>query len=167
MPTATTTIGAIIKQMETTIRGLTPALLDDVAFRIMSTRRDFEEWSETNPAASFRRYQIRDVGEYEPPTISNTDVEMLTTELELTMSYPMDLSGAYADSTVPPDDRQDVEDLMRQDMHQIRDAIGINGSANYATGQIVAREQSLTIEDGESVIFLTMPFETIFYRSMP
>lgn len=156
---ATTTIKLIRDQQSTLIEALTPTSLSGQLFREHERRDDFREWAEETPGAALRKFYIEDVGDYAPPLSSNSDDEELITTIEVLVAYPKD-------SRYGAGERRTMNDVMREDMHQIDTAIGHRGTANYVSGQNAAVAQNKETEEGELVDFLVLSYEVNFRRAM-
>lgn len=85
---------------------------------------DFSEWAEAHAAGAFRRFQVRDTGAFEPPRISNTDVEARELELQILIAYPQTHRAGALNAL-------DRDDMLLADAHQIDRAIGMAGRANF------------------------------------
>src|SRR5690349_3072119 len=94
MATPTTTAGAIRDRIATVIEAIVPAVGPSAApdNRFKRYRNeggaDFEKWAAENPQAAFRRFQVRDDGNAEPPEVSNEDVEALRVTFHVMVAYP-------------------------------------------------------------------------------
>jgi hypothetical protein len=85
---------------------------------------DFEDWARSNPDGAFRRFQVRDTGEQAPPEVSNTNLEWRSVTFEIVVAYPQS-------HRTGPQNALDRDDIMSADQHQIEQAIGVNGYANF------------------------------------
>jgi hypothetical protein len=121
---------------------------------------DFPEWSETNPAACLRRFQIRDDGNETPPEVSNTDVDQREATLIVRIAYPQ--TGRYGG-----DQALDRDDVIDEDWGRINGKLGIYGRANF-TGAYdctpLGAERS--IERGSAVDILVVTVRVSFYRTV-
>ncbi len=86
---------------------------------------DFEEWCEKNPAAAFRRFQVREVGEDGEPDVSNTTEEAVETIFEIRIGYPQ--THRYG-----PQNAMDRDDIAKEDWKLIKQTIGANGRSNFS-----------------------------------
>jgi hypothetical protein len=84
---------------------------------------------------------------------------MRNEQVTITLAYPLAL-GMFG-----CEDLDDVEDLIRADAKQIRDAIFSAG--NYVTGQLAARPLDLPETDrgGEGIWFQDLPFDVTYYEA--
>src|SRR5687767_5269700 len=104
------------------VRGLTPTVLADVAFRHFQEDRasEFRAHCERSPNAALRSFAIRNLGPQRPPEVSGGDVEWVETSFEFVMAYPM--TNEYGEQG-----RLDMDDVIESDATQIRAAIGTWG----------------------------------------
>ena len=146
------------------IEGLSPLVLSANPFLRFRNEggADFESWSEENPQACLRRFQVRDTGEDSPPTISNTDVEFVHVTFEIVVSYPQT-------HRFGPDNALDRDDLMKSDQRQIEHAVGLCGYANFIDPHPSAAWESGTTDRriGQSTDFLVIRQVMCFYQATP
>jgi hypothetical protein len=107
---------------------LTPTSLSSDKFRQYRNEgaADFEEFITKNPAAAFRRFQVREIGDESNPLTSNTTEERLPVEFEIVIAYPQ--THRYGSGNA-----LDRDDVARQDWKAIKHAIGIDGRANFTS----------------------------------
>jgi len=162
LDTPTTTVELVRDGMISAVHGLTPELLADTRFRVNRAVFDFEDWCENHANACFRRFQIKDLGGYEPPQISDHIIESLESELQVLVAYPMALITKFG-----AEGERDMYDLVRSDMHLIDGAIGHRGGAkgNYVSGQHGTVINEKTFREGDGVLFLEMFARSYFYRT--
>jgi hypothetical protein len=155
----TTTAAAIRDAMIALVEGLTPTTLASDRFLAHREGLDFRTASEANPPACLRRFSIRTTGTVSPPTVTNTDVEWVETDLECVIAYaPNGRHGAKF--------LTDLDDAIEHDLRQIEHTIGTNGYAFYAqatAGATVTTVDS-TREDGGPVTFAVLNLHAGFYR---
>lgn len=157
MPTTTVTI--IRDQMLTVIEGLSPTSSAGVKFRGHRDESDFFEWCGTNKAAALRRIEVRGGTSYTGPDVTNTDVEWHRVPVSVTVAYPLEW-GKYGLKN-----RASLEKVVEEDMHQIDDAIGVRGMANWTGGSFAVKVDDDTAEQ-DGVLFVRMKFEVGYYRSV-
>ncbi len=124
----TSTIAAIRDRVITVIAGLTPTSLSGNKFVKHRNEQggDFMAWAVANPQAAFRRFQVRDMGNDEPPATSAVDVEERQATLQIIIAYPQT-------NRTGPDAALDRDDVMDQDWGKIDLAIGMCGKANFTS----------------------------------
>ena len=153
----TTTFESVRNTQLSTVEGLTPSLVSEIKFLRHNEESNFRTWCEENPQAAFRRFSIVDLYNYEPPEISNADVEFVVGREEVVICYPEDYRyGA--------DNFRDLRDLIRSDQYQIDDALGHRGTGNYTDAHAVL--ETVTMEDEEGISFLSLIYVFRFYRSV-
>jgi hypothetical protein len=110
------------------LEALTPDSLADVRFRRYRNEddADFPAWAERNAAACLRRFQVREIGDDEPPLVSNVQVEVIETEFEIRIAYPQTHRYGAANA-------MDRDDVMNQDWKRINFLIGIYGRGNFSS----------------------------------
>lgn len=145
---AVTTTFEIRATLTAVVEALVPTQIPEHRFfpiRAITQRpsNSFRGWADANDSASFRSFDIEEIGGFENVGIQNGDVIRKRGEMLLTMCYP----NAYAYYAI---DAQ--QDLMFTDMNQIEAAIGIHGLANWPAGS-VAVESLQEREEGETVRF--------------
>ncbi len=155
----TTTVSTIRDQMVSVLEGLTPTSHAGVKFRGHRDEMEFFEWCGTNKAASLRRIEVRGGTSFEPPEVTNTDVEFHRTPMTVTVAYPLEW-GKYG-----PKNRASLEKLIEQDMHQIDDSIGARGQANWTGGSWAMKVRDEVAEQ-DGVLFMRMEFQVGYYRSV-
>lgn len=165
---STTTAEAIRDRILTVIEALTPSSLSADKFRRYRNEggADFVSWCEANPAAAFRRVQVRSSGAVQSPAVSNTDVEEHVASFLVIVAYPQ-TSRSGRDAAL------DRDDLIDADAHSIDNAIGMRGTANFRTPYPDAWWSSpgegaehVTVERGDGVDFLTMRVDYRYHRAV-
>lgn len=158
MAIATTTPELIRNQWLTLIEALTPAQHSAQGFEAAQSALAFDQWAEDNPQACLRRFDVTDTTDRDDPSIavSNQDVELAIMQAELLVAYPHSL-GIYGSENL-----RDLQDMMRADADQIRKAIGINGGANYVSGQLRC-DARYRFELREKVSFAVFELEAEYY----
>lgn len=118
---------AIRDRVYALIEALTPSSLSATKFRRYRNEAgaDFDAWSEKNPSGAFRRFQVRETGDDEPPDVSNTDLEAVELELTIRIAYPQ--THRYGSANA-----MDRDDVINQDWKLINAAVGIYGRANFS-----------------------------------
>jgi hypothetical protein len=126
VPTGTTTAAEIRDRMIAVITALTPSAMTLPRFQLYQHEGagDFLEWAQLQPAAALRRFSVRTVGEASEPLVSNTDVELVRQMFEVVVAYPQ--TSRYGGQLA-----LDRDDVAEADRLQIRNAIGLNGGANF------------------------------------
>lgn len=119
---------------------------------------DFMEWAGTFPNASFRRFQVRDIGRDQPPDISNGDVEARYVTFRVLVAYPQG-------SRTGPLNTLSRDDMMSSDQHQIEHTIGLAGYGNFPTASWVSGSTDRVTHG--SVDFLSITQTMRFYRRFP
>ncbi len=124
--TFTTTAGAIRDRAHDVIEALTPKLLSAPKFVRYRNEgpADFSTWAANNVEGALRRFQVRDEGVDEPPTISNTDIERHQVNLIVIVAYPQDARAGRKNGL-------SRDDLIDTDFRQINFAIGMCGRVNF------------------------------------
>ncbi len=108
------------------IKALTPTTLSSDKFREYRNEgaANFDDAMEKNPAAAFRRFQVRQVGDEEDPDVSNTQFEAVVLSLEIRIAYPQ--THRYG-----PANGMDRDDVINQDWLRVNFAAGIYGRGNF------------------------------------
>ena len=121
---------------------------------------DFRDWAEKNLAASFRRFQVRNLGNDEPPTISNTDFEERRLSLQILIAYPQ-TNRAGSDNAL------DRDDIIEQDWDYIDFNIGLCSRGNF-TGTYDCTPLGCTkeIERGSVCDFMVIRAEYLYKRAL-
>jgi hypothetical protein len=114
----TTTLGAIINQMETTINALTPETFPAVLFRRAPRDKQLETWAVEHNSSSevSRKYQIRRVKESQDPPFMHPEQVDRSDEVEIVVSY-------YVKEFHQSQDVDDTEDAIRSDANKIWGAL--------------------------------------------
>ena len=156
MATPTTTAQLIREDRSTIMQAITPAQLSGVAFAEFERSEDFREWSESNPAACLRRFQIRDLATYEQPAISDGRIEAQSTQFQITVAYPRDSRfGKSGDSS--------LEDAIRADHLKILHNLGIVAQGSYPSGCELFQLVEYEIDrDDDSAWFLVATYDVAF-----
>jgi hypothetical protein len=164
----TTTASAIRQRIVTVIKAVVPALDSHTPFKPYLNQQgaDFRADCEQAPQGSVRRFQVRDVGDDQPPAIVNSDIEERRVTFEVIVAYPQTHRWGV-------DAALDRDDAMSADQHKIEHAIGLNGRENFASSVNPAypdacwREGHTMREVGNGVDFLVITQTMSFFRSMP
>lgn len=166
---ALATAEAIRDRIYTLIEALTPASLSADKFRRYRNElgADFETDTESNPAAAFRRFQVREADDEQPPLISSLTQETVRTRFEIRIAYPQTHRYGAANA-------MDRDDIAKQDWKQIKYAItgtGGNARTNFTTSTdgsydcTPLAESSRVREEGEAVDFSFIVVEFEYTRA--
>ncbi len=144
------------------LESLTPASLTSTRFLRFRNElgADFDEWAEgPGISASFRRFQVREVGEDEIPETSSVLEERVRTRFAVRIAYPQ--THRYG-----PANGMDRDDAINQDWLKINAAIGIYGAANFTgsydcipLGAVKSRES------GSKVDYLVLDVSVEYLRA--
>lgn len=128
VPTGVTTAASIRDRMIAVIEDLSPTMMALPRFLAYQQEGngDFFEWAQQQPASALRRFAVRTVGEASEPLVSNTDVERVRQLFEIAVAYPQ--TGRYGAQLA-----LDRDDCAEADRMLIRNAIGLNGGANFVS----------------------------------
>jgi hypothetical protein len=160
----TTTATLIRDRIVTVIRALTPTYDTGVKYIPFNNEldADFRKWANENAPAADRRFQVRDTGDDETPEVTNHDVEEEFVSFDVLVAYPQTNRWGSENAL-------DRDDVMRQDQDQIKQAIGMDGAANFASPYPDAcfRPESSNIvrERDGACDFIVMRCVYSFYRS--
>jgi hypothetical protein len=160
--TLLTTAASIRDRAIAVIGALTPRSGLGRAFVKHRNERDgnFVKWCEANPAAAFRRFQVRQTAD-QGPDVSNTDIEERRLTLTITIAYPQN-------SRTGVDNALDRDDVITEDYKQLDFAIGVYGRANFSPPYPDAMPLGFSPEQivlGEAVDFLVIEEDFIYQRS--
>jgi hypothetical protein len=128
VPTGVTTVAAIRDRIVACIEAITPEMQASPRFRAYRQEGpgDFVAWAEQQPAAALRRFSVRSFAAPTEPSVSNTDVERVRVVFEVSIAYPQ--SHRYGAQNA-----LDRDDVAQDDRDLIRNAIGLNGGANFVS----------------------------------
>jgi hypothetical protein len=157
---ALATAEAIRDQCYSLLEALTPTT-DATGFRRYRNEggADFVEWAEQNPSAALRRFQVREVDEDGEPLVTDTTEERVRMFLEIRIAYPQ--THRYGAGNA-----MDRDDVAKQDWKQIKQAIGINGRANFSGSYDCTPLGAVRVrEEGGSVDFSLITAEFEYQRS--
>jgi hypothetical protein len=117
---------AIRNQGYTLLEAITPTYLTPDKFRRYRNEgsADFQAWAEKNPTACIRRFQIRQVGTDDLPTVSDTTTERVTLQLEIRIAYPQTERFGNANA-------MSRDDVLNEDWRAINYRIGLYGRGNF------------------------------------
>lgn len=158
----TTTAANIRDRIIALIEALTPTSIAGTRFTKYRNEggANFRGWAVgAGKASAWRRFQVRDDGSYEPPVVSNTDVELHFVTFEIVVAYSQD-HRAGGDAAL------DRDDVMREDQLAIETAIGMRGRANFVSPHPVAswvEARPTERELGDGVDFLVIHQRMMFY----
>jgi hypothetical protein len=159
---ATSTPSAIRDQVRTVLSQVDPVSLTSTRFRDFRNegKADFREAMEKNPAASLRRYQVRNIGNDEPPEVSNTVFETRRLTLEIVIAYPQDNRAGR-------DNAMDRDDIIDEDWDYIDFNIGLCGRVNFSgTYDCTPLGCTKEIEIGETCDFMVIRAEYLYNRAL-
>lgn len=159
---ALATAAAIRDRVIQLIEWVDPVSLTGTRFRRYRNEwgADFNEASEKNPAGMFRRFQVRNLGNDEPPEVSNMVHEERRLALEILIAYPQDHRAGR-------DNALDRDDIIEEDWDYIDFNIGICGRANFSgTHDCTPIGCTKEIERGGVVDFMVIRAEFIFQRAL-
>ena len=144
------------------IEAVDPVSLTSTRFRRYRNegKGDFRTVMESQPAASLRRFQARNIGNDEPPAVSNMSFEERRLSLEIVIAYPQDHHAGPANAL-------DRDDMIEQDWVEIDTNIGITGRGNFgSTYDCTPIGCTKEIERGEVCDFLVIRAEFIYQRAL-
>lgn len=143
------------------IEALTPVSLTADKFRRYRNEggAEFDAAMEKAPTGAFRRFQVRQVGDDEPPAVSNTQYELARARFEIRVAYPQ--THRYGAQNA-----MDRDDVIAEDWLRINFATGIYGRGNFSgsndctpLGAVKSREQ------GGKVDYLVVTADYEYQRS--
>jgi hypothetical protein len=145
------------------IEAIAPTALSGDKFRKYRNEgtADFDADMEKSPAGAFRRFQVRQVGDDEPPPVSNTQYELAVAEFEIRIAYPQ--THRYG-----RDNGMDRDDVMNADWLRINGpgGIGIYGRGNFSgTNDCTPLGATKTREAGGKVDYLVVRARYEYQRS--
>ncbi len=119
---------------------------------------DFLEHSESAAAGAFRRFQVRDLGNDEPPEVSSIDYEEHRLDFQILIAYPHN-------NRTGPQAAMDRDDAMDADWKLLNFQIGLCGKVNFSSPYADATPMgaSRDRESGENCDFLVIT-ETFIYQ---
>lgn len=158
---ATATVEAIRDRVYTLLEAQTPTSLSSTLFRRYRNEEGarFDDWAEKNLAASFRRFQVRQIGTDELPNVSDTNTERVRMKQEIRIAYPQThrYGGANA---------MDRDDVINQDWLKINRAIGIYGRTNFSgSHDCVPLGATMEMDRSGKVDYLVVIAEFEYLRS--
>ena len=160
----TTTFGAIRARYcgSTTARGvleaLTPAVANEFPFERSSVRsKRLREWADGKASTQFRKFELVRSGDTFEPLVLLPDVIMRQEQATLTIAYPV------GPALYGLDDLDSMEDLIRSDAHQLRDALLSPG--NLLLGCNAVLPTISPPERNETIWFQDIVCELTYYES--
>lgn len=159
---ALATAEAIRNQIATLLEALTPSNLSSTKFRQFRNEgdADFDSVMEKNPPAALRRFQVREVGDDEPPLVSNLATERVRLRVEIRIAYPQ--THRYG-----PANGMDRDDVMNQDWRDINYKIGLYGRGNFSsTHDCTPLGAVKTREEGGKIDYLVIAADYEYLRSL-
>jgi hypothetical protein len=161
-PERTTTAGQVRDVMIRAVRGLTPTVAAERKFvDYRENAGPIRRYCDANPAQAPRRFSIRDIGEVQPLSASDTEVSWTETEFECVVAYPYD-NGWGANAALS------LDDVIESDARQIDQSIGTEGYLLLDTsngGEACVMTLGQHREDGEACRFLVLRLSVQFWRS--
>jgi hypothetical protein len=123
---ATSTAAVIRDRVRTLIAQVDPVSFTGTRFRDWRYEgtADFRDAMEKLSAGAFRRYYVRNVGNDEPPAVSNMSFEERRLTLEILIAYP-------ATHCYGADNAMDRDDIIEEDWVEIDFQIGLCSRANF------------------------------------
>jgi hypothetical protein len=157
---ALATAESIRDRIAAIITALTPTSLSGDKFRQFRNEggADFDDAMEKNPSGAFRRFQVREVGDDEPPLVTHLTQETVRVRFAIRMAYPQ--THRYGSGNA-----LDRDDVMNQDWKAIKYAItGTGGIAkgNFTTATAGSydstplAESTKTREQGGAIDYLVI-----------
>jgi hypothetical protein len=140
----------------TEIQGLTADSHSGLRFTANLSEVDFRDWAERHPSACLRWFSAHDLFENEPPSISDFTSKLIQGGCEIVVAYPHNY--VYGNAGM-----RSMQDVIEEDMTAIDSAVG-DGSNAYTDGTCFDAVTSL--EEGEEVTFLSLVYNTVYYRSV-
>ena len=120
---------------------------------------DFVTWADDNPAAAFRRFQVRDTGDEVPPDVSNATEESIEITLEVRVAYPQTARTGRENAL-------DRDDCIAKDWLKLNYTFGIYGAANFTGANDCTPLGATRVVDRiGKVDFLVVTARFMFYRS--
>ena len=118
------TVAAICVAMSDAIGAIAPVTYPGDRFRESRSEGagDFLAWCEDNPAAAWRRFQVRGAGVEPPPAVSSTSEEWRRSLFEIIVAYPLTHRAGELGAV-------DRDRLIESDMRQLEASIGQHGGA--------------------------------------
>jgi hypothetical protein len=159
---ATSTPSAIRDRIRTLLSYVDPVSLTGTRFRDSRNelKGDFRSWAETHATAALRRYQVRNVGNDEPPEVSNTVFELRKLTLEIVIAYPQDNRAGR-------DNAMDRDDIIDEDWDYIDFNIGLCGRSQFSgTHDCTPLGCTKEIERGETCDYMVIRAEYQYYRAL-
>lgn len=162
---AVTTAASIRDRMITVIGELTPTILTGTKFRAYRNEGNgvFVDWASANPAAAFRRFSVRDMGEDDAPATSSMTEEWRQVIFQVVVAYTQSHRAG-------PQNALDRDDAMSADQHLIENAIGWRGGVNFAdsypNATFIKAGYSVQRLIADPVDFLVIRQPMGFYRSV-
>jgi len=162
-----TTAAAIRDRISALITALTPTSLSSDAFR--ETRNeygaDFRRWAMANKEGALRRFQVRNKGDDETGTVTNTTEAFQRVTYEVAVAYPQ--THRYGDQAA-----LDRDDVIEQDSLKIQQAIGQVGYGNFTGANPNAfwdkeGPQDVKTERLDGVDFLAITISYRYWRAYP
>lgn len=153
-----TTLGALRDRARELVAAIAPVYLAGDAFIEYRNELagDFRAWALANPAAALRRYQVRDAGAGEPPTMRNNELETRRDVLEVLVAYPQTQRYGAAAALAR-------DDVMASDQVLLERQLGVQGYANFTgaspNATIVGLEVDRQVLDGIDLLVMTITLE--------
>jgi hypothetical protein len=162
-----TTVAAVRDTMISTVKALTPTSLANRKFRHHREDVDYSDFCERNPAAAFRLFTIRDTFAHVSPVVSNMALEELQTTIECVVCYPK--QSEYLNDSGQRRPLLDRDDILREDIKQVRDAIGVNGymTIDSAGGNATVFSENVGVDVAAACVYIVLRLGTMYREAMP
>ena len=126
MTTYATTIEAIRDRMIALIVAIVPTSFAHDRFRAYLNEggADFQKWAEDNPNGVRRRFQVRDIGDDDPPPVSNMLEEERMVTFRTLIAYPQNARDGKTQALAR-------DDSISEDQLKLERAIGMYSRENF------------------------------------
>jgi hypothetical protein len=156
-----TTYEAIRDRQIVLVEALTPTSMSATGFRVSRDTEDFRGWADKSDVAAFRRFSISEFFSEDLPEVSDESEEWIDGTQEIDIAYDKGKGSKYGRGR-----RRDMNDIMREDEHLIRKALGAYGRGNY-TMQVATPWLSTEQEEQNTTIIQTIAFRVAYYGTIP
>lgn len=159
---ALSTVEAIRDRVITLIEQVDPVVLTSTRFRRHRNEGGavFRDVVEKTPAGSLRRFQVRNLGSEDVPSVTNMDFREQLLALEIVVAYPQDHRAGRENA-------MDRDDMIESDWGEIDMNIGICGRGNFgSTYDCTPMGATKEIERGAVCDFLVIRAEYLFKRAL-
>lgn len=156
---AVTTFGACRDEEIALVEATTPTSESALLFRAHLAQDDFRTWAQEQPNAATRRFDVRDLFEYDEPININNE-RALYGRHEVVIAYRNDFRyGA--------DRRRDMFDVIHEDRRKIDEAIGPTAYSSLTNHRNWHEGDWFSVEVGEAVTFLVLVYRHFFHEDAP